>query len=128
MKQELKPQWPDNQRAAGEQFKQSWEDFFSANAAYASSEEFTFGGAQPSRVADVRSRHESELLRYPHVIGISEGVRTKQGKPTGEHCLIVFVDQKIPADQLNQNEILPMEIEGVPLDVVEVGRVEPMRT
>ncbi len=128
MKHELKPSWPENQRAAGEQFKQAWEDFFSANPMYASSEQSPLGEGQPSKTADVRSRHESELMRYPHVVGVSEGIRVKQGKPTGEHCLVVLVDRKIPADQLKPDEILPSEVEGVPLDVVEVGRVEPMPT
>lgn len=128
MKQELKPSWPDSQRAAGEQFKQAWEDFFSTTPIYAGSEQSPSAGAQPSKLADIRSRHESKLLQYPHVVGISEGIRTKRGKPTGEQCLVVFVDQKTPADQLNRDEILPTEIEGVPLDVVEVGRVEPMQT
>jgi len=128
MKYELKPNWPADQRAAGEQFKQAWEDFFSADPVYASSEQSPTGYAGPSKIADVRARHESELLEYPHVVGVSEGVRTKQGKPTSEHCLVILVDQKVPADQLAPNEILPSEVEGVPLDVVEVGRVEPMQT
>ena len=128
MKQELKPTWPEHQRAAGERFKQAWEDFFSANPVYSTAEQPPLGGVPPSRIAEVRNRHESELLRYPHVVGVSEGIRIKHGKPTDEHCLVVFVDQKIPADQLNRSDILPSEIEGVRLDVVEVGRVEPMPT
>jgi len=128
MKQELKPTWPEHQRAAGERFKQVWDDFFSANPVYSTAEQPQLGGAQTSRIADVRNRHESELLGYPHVVGLSEGIRIEQGKPTGERCLVVFVDKKIPADQLNRSEILPSEIEGVRLDVVEVGRVEPMQT
>ena len=51
---------------------------------------------------------------------------TKQGKPTGEHCIVVYVSQKIPSNQLNEDEILPSHVEGVPVDIVEAGQVEAL--
>lgn len=91
------------------------------------SEQARLGPAEERRIAEVRARHETELLRYPNVVGVAEGIRTRQGKPTGERCLIVYVERKVPRGQLEGREILPSEIEGVPVDVVEVGRVEPLR-
>jgi hypothetical protein len=128
MKQELKPNWGDDQRAAGERFRQAWEDFFSANASGGSSEQSFPPGVSTTKIAEVRARHEAKLLRYSHVVGVSEGIRTRSGKPTGEPCLLVLVERKIPADELDRTDILPSEIEGIPVDVVEVGRVEPMQT
>jgi hypothetical protein len=128
MKQELKPNWPDDQRAAGERFRQAWDDFFSANPPGGSSEQLFPAGTGPSKISEIRARHESELLRYPHVVGVSEGIRTKQGKPTGEHCLVVLVERKIPAGELDRGELLPDEVEGIPVDVVEVGKLEPLQT
>ena len=128
MKQELKPNWPEDQRAAGERFRQAWDDFFSANPPGGSLEESLRGGTVPSKISEVRARHEDELLRYPHVVGVSEGIRTKQGKPTGEPCLVVLVERKIPVGELDPGGILPAEIEGIRVDVVEVGRVEPLQT
>ena len=128
MKRELKPHWPEDQRAAGQTFGQAWEDFFSASDAGEHPNQPSLGEAQRSKIAEVRSRHETELLRYPHVVGVSEGIRTKHGKPTGEPCLVVLVERKIPAGELDPGGILPREIEGIPVDVVEVGRVEPLQT
>lgn len=69
MKQELKPNWREDQRAAGERFRQAWDELFSANAPGAgSSEQYLPSGAESTKIADVRSRHEGELLRYPHVV------------------------------------------------------------
>lgn len=127
MKQELKPSWSEEQRAAGEQLRQAWEEFFSAaGTAEETSKHPLLGRAEELRIAEVRARHEAELLRYPNVVGVAEGIRTKQGKPTGEPCLVVYVERKIPRAKLEKSEILPTEIEGIPVDVVEVGKVEPL--
>jgi hypothetical protein len=36
------------------------------------------------------------------------------------------VERKIPRAKLDKSEILPSEIEGIPVDVVEVGKVETL--
>jgi len=38
----------------------------------------------------------------------------------------VLVKRKLPKSKLRKTEILPREIEGVPIDVVEVGKIEPL--
>jgi hypothetical protein len=81
---------------------------------------------EPPKLADVRIRHEAELMRCPNVIGVASGIRMKQGKPTGEHCIVVYVSRKIPPSQLKADEILPSQIEQVPVDVVDVGGVEAL--
>jgi hypothetical protein len=39
---------------------------------------------------------------------------------------VVYVTRKVPRSALTQTQILPTEIEGVPVDVVEVGEVRPL--
>jgi hypothetical protein len=78
------------------------------------------------RVAEVRARHERELLRYPNVVGVATGSRVRQGAPTGEPCLVVYVTRKIPRDQLGPGQLLPTEVEGVPVDVVESGPIQAL--
>jgi hypothetical protein len=34
------------------------------------------GRAKEQRIAAIQARHESELLRYPNVVGIATGIRT----------------------------------------------------
>ena len=65
-------------------------------------------------------------MRYPNVIGVADGICTKPGKPTGEPCLVVVVERKIPPAKLAKDAILPDRIEGVPIDVVEVGKIEAL--
>jgi hypothetical protein len=48
------------------------------------------------------------------------GNRTKNGEVIeGEICLVVWVKKKLPKSQLEPDQVLPEEIEGVPVDVVE---------
>ena len=82
-----------------------------------------FGG-DVARIAAVRARHEDRLLRYPNVVAISTGTRTRGGTDTGEPCLVVYVTRKVSADRLGEADRLPAEVDGVPVDVRGVGRIE----
>jgi hypothetical protein len=79
-------------------------------------------------VAAVQARHERELLRYPNVVGVATGTPTRGGQPaSAEPCLLVLVTRKLPPSELGPGELLPREIEGVPIDVVETGGpIEPL--
>jgi hypothetical protein len=120
---DLRSGWTEESDAAGKRSAEEWEAFFSA-------EETPEGqprrAALDEKVSDVKARHEGTLLRYPNVVGVASGIRTRAGKPTGESAILVFVQQKVPAGELGEGEVLPREIEGIPVDVVEVGRVEPL--
>ena len=107
---------------------QAWEAFFAAAEKRENAPpKPLLGRAQEEKIAAIQARHESELLRYPNVVGVATGIRTKGGKPTGKRCLVVYVERKIPKSHLKKNEILPSKIEGIPIDVVEAGKVEPLR-
>ena len=124
MKKELHPSWSEQDQAAGERMRQAWEEFFSGEKKAGESSANPFSAsADHHSIAAVRNKHESSLMRYPNVIGVAEGVRMRRGKPTGEVCLVVYVERKVPRSKLSEDEILPSEIDGVRVDVVEVGRV-----
>ena len=125
MKQKLEPVWPEEQLAAGRRTRDAWEEFFSS-AEQAPTPRRPSMHPEELRIAEVRARHEQELLRYPNVVGVAVGVRIRRGTPTGERCLVVYVERKLPRDQLAAGELLPAEVEGVPVDVVEAGRIQPL--
>jgi hypothetical protein len=77
-------------------------------------------------VEAVRARHEQELLRFLHVVGVATGLRTRPGSPTGEPAILVFVDRKVSESELSPDDVLPRELDGVPVDVVEAGAVRPL--
>lgn len=126
MERELAPIWSERERAAGERSGEAWEQFFASSGEEPGHGGSALGGEQEQKVRDVRARYEEELVRYPNVVGVTTGIRTKRGKPTGEPCLVVYVSRKVPDESLASDERLPAEIEGVPVDVVQTGAIEPL--
>ena len=123
----LKPSWTKQQQAAGKRMREAWEEFFSKKS------DETPGQPRPAlsedaRIAAVQARHEAELLRYPNVVGVAPGIKVKRGKPAGVRCLVVYVKRKLPRAALSKSDILPSELEGVPVKVVEIGKVEALST
>jgi len=71
-----------------------------------------------------------QLLKYPNVTGYSKRYRyrIRRGKVIKELCLQVHVVKKVPEKKLRIQDVLPKEIEGIPVDVVEYGllRIPPL--
>lgn len=73
---------------------------------------------------EVKRRVQDELLSKANVVGVGIGIRKKDGKPTGETVLVVMVTYKVPRAQLAPEDLIPSQIEGVPVDVQAVGEIE----
>lgn len=74
-------------------------------------------------VRAVKAKYEDSLLKLPGVIGVGVGMRQRGGQWTDEVCIVVSVQNKLPADALDPKEIVPHELDGVPVDVLEVGEI-----
>ncbi|MEM0340690.1 MAG: hypothetical protein QXN05_05635 [Acidilobaceae archaeon] len=69
------------------------------------------------------------LSRYPNVVGLSNKLmpRIREGKEIPEElCLRVYVTKKVPLAVLKPNEVIPREVEGIPVDVVEIGELKAL--
>lgn len=75
------------------------------------------------RIQKVKQAHEKEILSKANVVGVGVGFRHVKGKLTDTPALIVMVNQKKPPEQLRPEDILPDSIDGVPVDVQEVGEI-----
>ena len=85
MKRELGPNWSQAERRAGERLSQAWEEHFRAAEGQSQPRpEAAAALAEAARVTEVSERAGAALMRYPNVIGFSEGVRVRNGKPTGD--------------------------------------------
>lgn len=60
------------------------------------------------------------LLAKANVVGVGVGYRSGTER---EVALVVMVKQKLPRTQLREEDLLPGEIEGVPVDVRAVGEL-----
>ena len=75
------------------------------------------------KASAVKKAHQAALMSKAHVLGVGVGFRQIKGQPTDTVALVVMVDQKLPEAQLAPEDTLPSEIEGIPVDVQEVGEV-----
>jgi hypothetical protein len=69
----------------------------------------------------VKNAHEAELMSMPNVVGVGIGFRQKGGVRADEVALVVMVTQKLSPSLLAPDDAIPAVIDGVPVDVQEVG-------
>ncbi len=74
----------------------------------------------------VKARHEARLMQKANVVGVGVGFREEGGKLTDQVALVVNVIRKLPKDQLAPEDLIPTEIEGVPVDVRETGEIRAL--
>lgn len=75
------------------------------------------------RARQVKQTHEADLLGRPNVVGVGVGFKRVGGQPTPEVAIVVMVRAKLPVAQLESGSLLPAELDGVPVDVQEVGEI-----
>jgi hypothetical protein len=127
MKKALPPNWSKQDQSKGKRMHRVWEQFFSeTQKAERGQARFLPDRSEDQGLSAALAKHEAALLGYPNVVGVAAGIRTRRGRPTGEHCLVVYVNRKIPKSKLRTSEVLPRKIDGFPVDVVAVGAVEPL--
>ncbi|MCL4251719.1 MAG: hypothetical protein KJ065_26440 [Anaerolineae bacterium] len=71
---------------------------------------------------DVQQRYENYLLSKPHVVGVGVGFAYVKGEETTEIAVIVMVEHKVPMQELEPSERIPSRLEGVRIDVREMGQ------
>lgn len=76
-----------------------------------------------NKIEQVLTKNYSKLRKYPNVISIStNSTKFTSDLDTGQPCITVFVSRKLKnPKRLKASEILPKEIDGVLIDVVELS-------
>jgi hypothetical protein len=75
------------------------------------------------QIKKVKDQYTEILMAKAHVVGVGIGFAQRGGIRTEEMSLVVMVDQKLPAEALAPEDIIPGEIEGVKVDVQMVGEI-----
>lgn len=74
----------------------------------------------------VKEKYETLLLSKKNVIGVGIGFREKDGQMTDQMALIVSVSKKLSMSEVSAADFIPIKIEGVPVDVKEVGEIRAL--
>lgn len=75
------------------------------------------------RARAVKRAHEDALMAKANVVGVGIGLKQRGGAAGGETALVVMVTRKVPTAQLAAKDVIPSELDGVPVDVQEVGEI-----
>jgi len=81
---------------------------------------------QMKRILAVKAKYERTLLRKKNVVGLGVGYRERDGEITDQMVLTVMVQQKEQRSRLRSSDLIPPELDGVPVDVKEVGRLQAL--
>jgi len=74
----------------------------------------------------VKKKYEAALLAMENVVGVGIGFRERAGELTDQMALIVSVSRKAAFDKIDDINLIPNEIEGVPVDVKETGEIRAL--
>ena len=55
-------------------------------------------------------------------MGYSKKIRRRNRDPEAEEVIRVYVEKKLPLEELSSRELVPNEFDGIPTDVEEIGR------
>lgn len=119
MKRSLGPAWTADDIASGELAAQKWATFASNTTDGTGGTPFSGGSA---KVTEVLSRHEADLMAYPNVVAVSDGI-CQAGDEAGQACINVYVSQKVKPDDLQADQRLPERLDGVRVEVIEAGEI-----
>jgi hypothetical protein len=72
-------------------------------------------------VTAAKDQYKRELMGKPNVVGVGIGFKIVDGQQTDIPCVIVFVKQKVAAESLSADQLVPEQVSDVPTDVVESG-------
>lgn len=75
----------------------------------------------------VKDKHEEDLTKKNGVVGVGVGHKWVNGLPQEQPAILIFVDKKRTKRGVTQkyslNDIIPDVIDGIPTDVIEVGKI-----
>jgi len=81
-----------------------------------------------SQVRAAKRSNKELILSKPNVVGVGAGYKMRAGQLTEQICVVVLVRQKVPAELLKPEQMVPAEVGGVPTDVWEVGELRALQS
>jgi len=71
----------------------------------------------------VLDKVQSRILKMPNVVGVGVGYKRVGLTRTEKPAIIIFVEKKMPDASLHRSQKVPLKINGLETDVIEIGRV-----
>ena len=72
-----------------------------------------------TQLVDLQRRHVDSLLEHPDVTGVDINYKTVGGEHTDQLSLVIWVEEKLPEEELPEERKLPKHIEGFQTDIIQ---------
>jgi endonuclease G len=79
---------------------------------------------EQSKLLETLKKAKNRLKKFHGIRDIALGFKYKNGVMTNEIAIIVYVYNKFRKDELEEKQILPASIEGIPIDIIESNPIE----
>lgn len=80
---------------------------------------------EQEKILKIVKKHKKKLLLHPGVANIGVGYTMTKGKINEEEFgIVVFVAKKFPESELQPGEVMPKQLEGIKVDIIEINPVE----
>lgn len=76
---------------------------------------------QMAKASAVQAKYIDTLMQKANVVGVGVGLAKENDAYTQEVALVVMVEKKVPLEALALDDRIPSELDGVRVDVQEVG-------
>jgi hypothetical protein len=83
--------------------------------------------SERAQVIQVKDLYKEAILAKPNVVGVGTGYKVAGKQKTDELCVVTLVRRKIPKDGLAAEALVPKSLEGVSVDVIEVGDLRALQ-
>ena len=83
--------------------------------------------ASTDEISKVKENSKGNLLAMQNVVGVGVGYKVKNGQQTDDFSIVVMVSKKLPLAALTPQAVLPKNISGVKIDVIEVGELHALQ-
>ena len=77
-------------------------------------------------INEIKIKHEKKLMKKKNVVGVMTAYKTTNGIKTNKLSVVCLVAKKISKNELKDKDIIPNIIDGMPTDVIEVGKVKAL--
>ncbi len=74
----------------------------------------------------MKDKYESLLLKKMGVVGCATGYKIKDSQRTDKPSVVCYVIQKKAIKDLQKEDMIPKELEGVPTDVVKSDAIQAL--
>lgn len=79
--------------------------------------------ADIERAKTAKDRHVKELMGKANVVAVGVGFGEPGSRLADRICIVVSVRRKVSRNQLNPQDIVPDEIDGIPVEVKVTGEL-----